>query len=89
MRFHRLAHTKEERELQQCPYKDCTYSTHAEVYMQRHIKIQHTGPQTKSWACPQCDYACKIRGNLKKHLLKKHKFSEEEATEIMKGVFRS
>ena len=37
----------------------------------------------------QCDHACKFRGNLKKHLLKKHKFSDDEATEIMKGVSKS
>ena len=89
MKRHRLVHTKEERESKQCPHKDCSYSTNIELYMKRHIKAQHTGPQTKSWACPHCDHACKFRGNLKKHLLNKHKFSDEEATKIMKGVSKS
>ncbi|KAK3085702.1 hypothetical protein FSP39_007519 [Pinctada imbricata] len=89
------AHEKNHKaEMIHCEFEGCKFSTNRQIRMKNHIRGMHTDTDYKPFKCHLCDHACKLKGNLHKHLLGKHKVKvttlfdrRKEALTTGKGYF--
>ncbi|KAK3086655.1 hypothetical protein FSP39_021453 [Pinctada imbricata] len=56
-----------------CKHEGCSYLTNSKHGYKEHLKTMHTNRDYKPYKCHLCDHSCKLKGNLTKHLKKKHK----------------
>ncbi|XP_025085896.1 uncharacterized protein LOC112559130 isoform X2 [Pomacea canaliculata] len=75
--FHR--HNKEKKH--SCDKCEKTFKTKTQLHM--HIRT-HTGE--RPFACPQCTYRSTTRGNMRMHLVNRHKMAPEVSRDVMQDV---
>ncbi|EFN84257.1 Zinc finger protein 64-like protein, isoforms 1 and 2 [Harpegnathos saltator] len=67
-----------------CPNYNCSRAFSWKRNLTRHLKYE-CGLQPR-FKCPYCDYYSKLKGNLKKHLIRRHKNRKAYVVDLIQGT---
>ncbi|EFN84256.1 Longitudinals lacking protein, isoforms A/B/D/L [Harpegnathos saltator] len=74
---------KRQRGIYICTNPNCTRSFNWKGNLTRHLRYEcGLSPRFK---CPYCEYCCKVKGDVSKHIIRKHKDSAVYVLDIFKN----